>query len=596
MRNAMTGRLSLRHVAMCPIFGAAALCLLVGCGSGDDEAKDSLTLPTTDADDGSGWVFGGDAAVSDSGTDAVGSSDADAAGSSETSTADGGGGDGDTTTGTDSADVAGTDDAGGGAVDAGPTPVTSCAGSCGLYLEGNPCHCNHACAAAGDCCGGQGAYLAACACNVDGDCDDANPCTLDTCQDKGGSKLCMNLPFEGCCSTDAQCSGGDGVCNLAACVDGSCTLLPKGCDDGVDCTVDTCDPANGACQHTLPKTSCVIDGACWKAGDAKPGSGGCQRCEPAVDPKVWTAKPGTCLIDGSCVDSGASESGNLCHVCVPDKAKDAWSVATGQCFIDGACYPDGASKLGSSCAVCDSKQTQTDWSGKAGTCAIGGTCYSAGEGPAGASCASCDPSKSTAAFTVSGGGCFIDGACHAGKAAKPGSGGCEICDASKSTAAWTPQLGLPCDDGDGCTANDACTSALVCKGKPTGGTCCKSDEECALQVNPGACEKAVCKGDGSCAIVPKSNCCSAGVCCDTENGVFEEKGTLCDLDPKKVEYKCEGGDGYARNYGPGCTGDNANKCSSAVVGYTEWTVVKACGAGTACSISPPSPPVCKSNP
>ncbi|MEY3015134.1 MAG: hypothetical protein RIT45_3869 [Pseudomonadota bacterium] len=561
------------------------LCALaLGCGEEASGDKDTLSLPTPDAGiDTGGWVFGGDTGDS-------GSGDAIVVGQTDTAV-DAGGGAPDTSATDAAAGDAAVADA---SADAGPVEITTCAGSCGLYLEGNPCHCNHGCVEAGDCCGGSGAFLAACACNVDGDCDDANACTLDTCQPKTPQKLCMNLPFEGCCKNDGDCSGGDGVCSVAACVDGACAVLPKNCDDGVDCTIDTCDPKDGSCQNTLPKTQCQIDGACWKAGDAKPGSGGCQRCEPAIDPKAWTAKPGTCLIDGICVGSGETESGVACRVCLPDKDKNGWSVKAGECFVDGSCYPDGATALGSSCAVCDSSQTQTAWSGKAGTCVVGDTCYAAGEGPAGATCATCNPSQSTAGLTVAEGQCFIDGTCHASGAAKPGSGGCELCEPAKSKTGWTPKLGLPCDDGDACTKDDACTSALVCKGKPTGGSCCKSDDECSTQVQPAACEKAVCKGNGTCAVEPKTNCCSDGKCCDLPKGEFLPKGAICYEDPKLAEYKCEGGNGWVRKVGYGCTGDSASKCSSSVTGYGAWTLFKSCEGATSCHQSTPtSSPVCK---
>ena len=191
---------------------------------------------------------------------------------------------------------------------------------------------------------------------------------------------------------------------------------------------------------------------------------------------------------------------------------------------------------------------------------------------------------------------MIDGICAANGDAKPGSGGCFICDPDTSTASWTQVLGKACDDGDPCTSNDACTSTAGCKGKPKGAACCKSDADCATQVQPAACEKAQCKGDGTCALVKDPLCCLDGKCCDLGLQTVMAKGTLCEKDDKKKEYKCEGNAGYYRLYGSGCPGDSPF-CSSATDGFGPWEPMSnvVCGAGTVCSTggSIYTSPVCK---
>ncbi len=569
------------------------LAVASGCGADEDasDKDEALGLPSTQDADSGGFTFGTDDA--DGATDPTGADVADPAEAKGESDASA-----DPDTDPDARPAPDTAAGDTGAADAGPPPpIVDCAGSCGLFLEDNACHCHHGCLGSSDaCCGGDGGYLGACACQASADCDDGDPCTTDSCQQKGAQKLCMNLPFAGCCTSDAACAGGDGVCAFAKCIDGTCSIQPKPCDDGVDCTIDSCDPKGGACQHKLSASSCHIDGGCWKAGDAKPGTGGCQRCKPDVEPKAWSPEPNKCFIDGECIAAGAKASAadQECRTCQPQSSKDAWTILSGQCHIDGACIATGSSGQAGSCQVCDAAQSQTAWSGKPGTCAVDGACYDKGAvSPAGA-CATCQPEKSTSAFTVAADTCLIAGACVAKGASKPNSGGCEVCDPATPTQ-WKANIGKACDDSNNCTKEDACTSQLVCQGKATTAFCCKADAECATQVQPGPCQKAVCKGDGTCAIAPNPLCCSKGVCCDVGAQEMLPKGTLCYSDSKSVEYKCEDNQGHVRKVGYGCTGDHESKCSSSVKGYGPWEAMSnvLCEVGKTCHTTGVSSPVCK---
>ncbi len=96
-----------------------------------------------------------------------------------------------------------------------------------------------------------------------GECDDANPCTQDSCQD---GAVCQHLALE-----DGSACDDDNVCWLGdSCVDGICEggAVLNTCDDGNDCTVDTCKPAG--CEH-IPLmdgsscddgTVCTLDDSC----------------------------------------------------------------------------------------------------------------------------------------------------------------------------------------------------------------------------------------------------------------------------------------------------------------------------------------------
>jgi cysteine-rich repeat protein len=122
-------------------------------------------------------------------------------------------------------------------------------------------------------------------CREHAECDDANPCTLDTCEAEGSGRLCRNVPREmdcddgdpcthtDVCGPDGICSGRPYVCDIGPCIvssecdgEGGCavTTLPEGtaCDDGASCTPETtCDGA-GACRGFLDDGLCGTGELC----------------------------------------------------------------------------------------------------------------------------------------------------------------------------------------------------------------------------------------------------------------------------------------------------------------------------------------------
>ena len=75
---------------------------------------------------------------------------------------------------------------------------------------------------------------------------------------------CQNHPVGrrrwGCLGT-IDCPSG--LCDLAICVAGTCSVEPKRCDDGNPCTIDTCEPQTGQCLHTA-----IADDASCDDGDS----------------------------------------------------------------------------------------------------------------------------------------------------------------------------------------------------------------------------------------------------------------------------------------------------------------------------------------
>jgi subtilisin-like proprotein convertase family protein len=82
---------------------------------------------------------------------------------------------------------------------------------------------------------------------------------------------CVNLVVSGC-ANDAECNDGN-LCNgTETCVAGACTTgAPVNCDDGLFCTLDSCDPSTGDCHHAENSCSdgdsCTSD-LCDEAADA----------------------------------------------------------------------------------------------------------------------------------------------------------------------------------------------------------------------------------------------------------------------------------------------------------------------------------------
>src|SRR5436309_973133 len=104
------------------------------------------------------------------------------------------------------------------------------------------------------------------------DCNDNLVCTNDSCDPAIG---CVNAPNPGCCTTDADCDNGNVCDGLETCdVNNSCVggTAPN-CDDGNNCTDDTCDVALG-CMHTDNTAPCDDANPCT-ANDTCSG-GQCQ--------------------------------------------------------------------------------------------------------------------------------------------------------------------------------------------------------------------------------------------------------------------------------------------------------------------------------
>jgi hypothetical protein len=108
------------------------------------------------------------------------------------------------------------------------------------------------------------------------DCDDGVACTLDSCNPASG--LCLHPASDAACSDGIACDGIE-TCNAqTGCVAG----VPVGCDDGVGCTIDQCLEPSGACAHTPSNALCSDGNTCNGFEQCSPS--GCQPGAPIVCP------------------------------------------------------------------------------------------------------------------------------------------------------------------------------------------------------------------------------------------------------------------------------------------------------------------------
>ncbi len=160
-------------------------------------------------------------------------------------------------------------------------------------------------------------------------CDDGNPCTDDTClpftgcnHSPGSGKACAPDP----CHSDGTCDVG--VCKFAAEIS---------CDDGNDCSVDSCNPAIGCTHVSLNNGKCVGD-LCFTTQTCKAGV--CQGGSPT------TCDDGDVCTDDSCDGkSGCVHAPNTASCDDGDTCTGNDVCAGGQCagvskFVD-ATYGGG---------------------------------------------------------------------------------------------------------------------------------------------------------------------------------------------------------------------------------------------------------------
>ena len=160
------------------------------------------------------------------------------------------------------------------------------------------------------------------------DCDDDNVCTSDRCdwvpEQPWFYVACFHDPIPGDCDDEDACTEDD-ACNEF----GSCTGTQIDCDDGNDCTLDTCDPASG-CVYTPvangttcnDEDSCTVNDICLYGACIGQRFRVCDDGNPCTDDSCATAVCTNSPNTGPCDDGLFCNGQELCIDAVCQTGQD----------------------------------------------------------------------------------------------------------------------------------------------------------------------------------------------------------------------------------------------------------------------------------
>ncbi|MEE2779310.1 MAG: hypothetical protein VYE15_02220 [Myxococcota bacterium] len=106
-------------------------------------------------------------------------------------------------------------------------------------------------------------------CSTNSDCDDANPCSVDTCDLE--TQVCAHVVAEGCeCLFATDCDDADPCTHDSCDLDSTCQhenlagccTADAHCEDPHSCTTDTCDVTINQCVHTPDDALCDDEDDC----------------------------------------------------------------------------------------------------------------------------------------------------------------------------------------------------------------------------------------------------------------------------------------------------------------------------------------------
>lgn len=321
-------------------------------------------------------------------------------------------------------------------------------------------------------------------CRTERDCDDGDPCNGAElcvsgvctpgepvqCQDHDvcdGTDRCD--PSTGHCVSSAplSCTSDGDPCNgIERCdpVIGCTSSPPPSCDDGVDCTVDTCDPAQG-CRHAHDNRLCTASsgGTCTDSGCDYPMCIEGTTC--VADHLCFTAH----CVAGTCVRLPVVCTGaQMCcaGVCVPTGCDDGQTCTDDSCDMVNGCRHDPHA------GACDDHDRCTTLDHCSGTTCTGGP----------------------ALF------CPSTNACNVG-----------ICTAAAGCTTM-PSTGGPCSDGNPCTTGDACFAGTCRSG--TLPASCDDRRPCTTDAcDPtNGCTNVALPDGTTCANAAMQGTCESGVC------------------------------------------------------------------------------------
>jgi len=440
------------------------------------------------------------------------------------------------------------------------------------------------------------------ACGNDGkwalveDCAKPDPCRAWSCSETKGVCESLAKPVGTPCTVDDVCLTG-ATCDAAqacsgakpndcndgaACTEDSCQAgvgcvnAPKHetCDDGQICTLDVCDGAAGCIHATDPcPGGKALGSSCYKVGDG--------------EAYTWNEAEAYCQnLKGHLVEIETMEENAFVlnvGLDAPGKPTTFWiglhRNALGA-FVWPSETPAGFVNFGSGQPNANGKGVTMTKSGQwsaypDGTAWNGQVC----ELPLLLGCDDGDP-------------CTIGDACDKG-VCLPGTvtdctdgNPCTADACAKATGCAHVIVTGPCDDGDGCTIEEAC-EAGVCLGKPVNcsdGITCTTDT-CASVKGQAACVHS--PNNGSCA---DGNVCTSDVC-DPEAGCQAspvaddapcDDGSSCTKSDTCKGGKCVSGAALCEDDNP-CTVDLCDEATQSQCSHNPVAAGVSCSLGLACS-------------
>ena len=322
-------------------------------------------------------------------------------------------------------------------------------------------------------------------------CNDGVDCTTDSCNE--GTDSCDNVADDGYCDDGLWCNGAETCDSVFDCQTGSA----PNCNDGVDCTTDSCNEGTDSCDNVADDGYC--DDGLW--------CNGAETCDSVFDCQTGSAP--NCNDGVDCTTDSCNEGTDSCDNVADDGYCDdgLWCNGAEVCDVALDCQAGGdpcpgqlCDEVGDVCIDC-----QND-----GDCADGVYCNGAETCTGGV----CQPG--TAVDCNDGVGC-TDDSCNEGT---------DSCDNIPNDAL--------CDNGQYCDGAEACDALLDCQRGTTVDcddavdctidSCNETTDSCDNVADDGYCDDGVfCNGVETCNVV--LDCQTGGDPCPGQ--LCDEAGDVC---------------------------------------------------------------------
>ncbi len=190
------------------------------------------------------------------------------------------------------------------------------AGGCGAP----ECNTNPDCDDGLFCNGAETCVSGNCQAGTPSNCNDGIACTTDSCNEATDS--CDHAPNHGSCNDGLFCNGTE-TCNVST---GCQAGTAPNCDDGIACTTDSCNEGTDSCDHTANNAACD-DGLYCNGAETCNVSTGCQagtgpNCDDGIACTVDSCNEGTDSCDHA-ANHAACDDGLFCN------GAETCNVATG---------------------------------------------------------------------------------------------------------------------------------------------------------------------------------------------------------------------------------------------------------------------------